>query len=134
MANYCPSHDWDRYCAQFDEELNCQACGADEKHLIDCDECGETTLCTQCHTCYNCNQGQHTVLPEDYWVRMCGECGERMDYKPNRAYVSDFHCGEAIIVHDKCLEAAKARQKQAEIEYDKMTKIQSQLYLSDFFL
>jgi hypothetical protein len=103
--NYCPSHDWDRYCES--ENLSCTACGSSEDDQTDCDDCGGV-ICLNCGYCPDCHKDrQFSVLPEDYFWRTCNYCKQSMNWQDISTF-SDVFSGEPVPVHKHCSDAAKA--------------------------
>jgi hypothetical protein len=131
MSDYCPSHDWDRYINSFDDSTNCPACGEDDwedctteweldryvqgKTQADIQVCAEPKCknCGYCYACHGAGRLQLCILPELYYHRKCGWCGEEV-HPQHRDYVSEYWSGEPIICHPICKNALELRQKETQ--------------------
>lgn len=110
--SYCPSQDWDRYCAgQEIDGAFCPACGnTDDDRFKDCD-CGEV-VCSECSYCPKCCASTlFTPLPEDYFWRICAQCKGTMNWQ-DVARFSEAIGGYPVAVHKDCLEAAQVKDQE----------------------
>jgi hypothetical protein len=126
--SYCPSHDWDRYINSFDDSTNCPACGEDD--WDDCDAeylepdpvggtgtyteycCGSKCKnCGYCHDCHEAGRLELTILPENYYIRKCGWCGEEV-HPMHQDHVRHWESGEPIICHPICKNALRNQQNR----------------------